>query len=85
MGFPNSVEEIDEGLIHEGLDELSEIEYNFIVDKIHDQNKANKLAEAGYGYWLDNCGDGVWYCEHCLQPDCNKRMAQRKPFIFHKK
>lgn len=78
MGYPNSVEEIDEGLIHEGLDELSEIEYNFIVGKIHDQNKSDKLTTMGYGYWLDNCGDGVWYCEHCLQPECGKRMAKRR-------
>lgn len=78
MGYPNSVEEIDEGLIHEGLDELSEIEYDFIMSRIHDQNKANKLAEEGYGYWLDNCGDDIWYCEHCLQPECGKRMAKRR-------
>ena len=78
MGYPNSVEEIDEGLIHEGLDELSEIEYDFIMSRVHDQNKANKLAEDGYGYWLDNCGDDIWYCEHCLQPDCGKRMAKRR-------
>ena len=50
MGYPNSVEEIDEGLVHEGLDELSEIEYGFIMSRVHDQNKANKLAEEGYGY-----------------------------------
>lgn len=78
MGYPNSVEEIDEGLIHEGLDELSEIEYDFIMSRVHDQNKANKLAEDGYGYWLDNCGDDIWYCEHCLQPECGKRMAKRR-------
>lgn len=78
MGYPNSVEEIDEGLIHEGLDELSEIEYDFIMSRIHDQNKANRLAEEGYGYWLDNCGDDIWYCEHCLQPECGKRMAKRR-------
>lgn len=78
MGYPNSVEEIDEGLIHEGFDELPEWEQNLILDKIHDQNKANKLAEMGYGYWLDNCGDDIWYCEHCLQSDCGKRMAKRR-------
>lgn len=50
MGYPNSVEEIDEGFIHEGLDELSEIEYDFIMSRIHDQNKANKLAEEDYDY-----------------------------------
>ena len=78
MGYPNSVEEIDEGLTHEGLDELSEIEYDFIMSRVHDQNKANKLAEDGYDYWLDNCGDDIWYCEHCLQPECGKRMAKRR-------
>lgn len=78
MGYPNSVEEIDEGLIHEGFDELPEWEQNLILDKIHDQNKSNKLASMGYGYWLDNCGDDIWYCEHCLQPDCGKRMAKRR-------
>ena len=78
MGYPNSVEEIDEGLIHEGFDELPEWEQNLILDKIHDQNKSNKLASRGYGYWLDNCGDDIWYCEHCLQPDCDKRMVKRR-------
>ena len=78
MGYPNSVEEIDEGLMHEGFDELPEWEQNLILDKIHDQNKANKLAEMDYGYWLDNCGDDIWYCEHCVQPECGKRMAKRR-------
>lgn len=78
MGYPNSVEEIDEGLIHEGFDELPEWEQKLTLDKIHDQNKSNKLASMGYGYWLDNCGDDIWYCEHCLQPDCGKRMAKRR-------
>ena len=48
MGYPNSVEEIDEGLIHEGFDELHEWEQNLILDKIHDQNKSNRLASRGY-------------------------------------
>ena len=78
MGYPNSVEEIDEGLTHEGFDELPEWEQNLILDKIHDQNKSDRLASMGYGYWLDNCGDDIWYCEHCLQPDCGKRMAKRR-------
>ena len=78
MGYPNSVEEIDEGLIHEGFDELPEWEQNLILDKIHDQNKYDRLASMGYGYWLDNCGDDIWYCEHCLQPECCKRMAKRR-------
>lgn len=28
-------------------------------------------------YWLDNCGDHVWYCQHCDQEECGKRMARR--------
>ena len=78
MGYPNSVEEIDEGLIHEGFDELPEFEQNLILNIIHDQNKSDRLAKLCYGYYLDNCGDDIWYCEHCLQPECGKRMGKIK-------
>lgn len=81
MGFPNSVSEIDSGMLQEGYDELEGFEKDYADLRISmslDQAKADKLQQGGYGYWLDNCGDGVWYCEHCLQPECNKRMAKRR-------
>lgn len=32
-------------------------------------------SKHGYGYWLDNCGDGKWYCDHCYQRhECGKRI-----------
>lgn len=79
MSCPNSVEEIDIGLIAEGIDSLDGIEleeYKFRNQLAKEQHLANERAKAGYGYWLDNCGDGAWYCEHCLQPECGKREAK---------
>lgn len=79
MGYPNSVEEITPGMIAEGIEslegfELEEYKYNLELAK--EERKATMLARKGYGYWLDNCGDGTWYCEHCLQPECGKREAK---------
>lgn len=81
MGFPYSTSEIDMGMLQEGYDELEGFEKDYadmMINMRSDQAKADKLQQRGYGYWLDNCGDDVWYCEHCLQPECNKRMAKRR-------
>ena len=80
MSYPNSVDEINEGMLEEGYDMLEGFEKDFEDMKIgmrYEQKKADNLAKSGYGYWLDNCGDDVWYCQHCLQPECGKRMARR--------
>ena len=77
-----SVEEIDMGMLAEGLDELMD---DPIARDFWEEEQAKKKAlqpilnaqKSGYGYWLDNCGDGEWYCQHCLQPECLKRMAKR--------
>lgn len=79
MSFPNSVEEIDIGLITEGIDSLNGIEleeYKFRNQLAKEQHLSNERAKADYGYWLDNCGDEAWYCKHCLQPECGKREAK---------
>ena len=75
MSMPYSVEEIDEGMIAEGLDELSDFEYDIIMSGIALSNELERKQTGEYGYWLDNCGDGKWYCAHCFQPDCSKREA----------
>ena len=41
-------------------------------------NQEFEISDRGFGYWLDNCGDDKWYCEHCLQPECRKRMYPKK-------
>ena len=34
-------------------------------------------VDRGYGYWLDNCGDDIWYCDHCFQKyECGKRLKR---------
>ena len=89
MGYPNSVEEIDDGMIAEGWDEIydsgdksliKEFELNSEIAK--ELTVMNKLAENGYGYYSDNCydevdGDTTYYCKRCLQPECGKRKAHR--------
>lgn len=45
-----------------------------LIKERKDKARMNRLSKEGYGYYLDNCGDGKWYCDHCLQEDCTKRM-----------
>lgn len=76
MGFPNSVEEIDNGLLYEGLDMLNKIERcydNYQRKSNYEFNKLFSKQRDEFGYWLDNCGDNEWYCKHCLQPECENR------------
>lgn len=75
MGMPYEAEEIDSGMIWEGIEELPPIERDIQMALIYDRARADKVAAHGHGlgYWLDNCGDDEWYCRHCLQKDCEKR------------
>lgn len=83
MGYPNSVEEIDRGLLAEGLNELLDSDsaektfYEMEREMKKGMQPIMNAQRRGYGYWLDNCGDDKWYCQHCLQPECGKRMAKR--------
>lgn len=82
--FPCSVEDIDNGAIHEALDQMNDFElaeHDFKVDLAMQQKRADQLQSNHFGYWLDNCGDDKWYCEHCLQPDCGKRLAKSKAIL----
>lgn len=62
----------------EGYEELvrrSEYDYEdaMFLDQLYDRRKAKKYG--GFGVWLDNCGDDVWYCNHCYQQnECGKRL-----------
>lgn len=78
----NSVEEINEGTLAEGFDEMMQdpVSRLFWENEQKYKKALQPILNAqknGYGYWLDNCGDGEWYCQHCLQPDCGKRMAEK--------
>lgn len=75
MSYPNSVEEIDTGMLAEGFDVLPEAEQDFLLSVMRDERQAERRAKSGFGYWLDNCGDDEWYCKHCLQPECGKRKS----------
>ena len=58
------------------MDERDAIALEETIEKTHLQNVSNRLAERDLGYWLDNCGDGKWYCDHCLQKyECGKRIV----------
>lgn len=73
-----SVEEIDTGMLSEGYAELNDFERMFEDNRMklqRENEKYERLAEQGYGYWLDNCGDDGWYCAHCLQRECGKRSV----------
>ena len=83
MSYPYSVDEIDSGMIAEGIDEILESgdlsaieEVKFRQGLARDQHREDRKQSNDFGYWLDNCGDGVWYCQHCLQPECGKREAK---------
>ena len=74
----NSVEEINAGTLAAGYDELNDLERMFEDERMEMQRlneKYDKLADAGFGVWLDNCGDADWYCAHCLQRECGKRSV----------
>ena len=56
-----------------------DLEYDPVAGEI--RREILKMEEAqknsNYGYWLDNCGDGKWYCDHCLQRhECGKRITK---------
>lgn len=83
MSYPYSVKEIDTGMIVEGIDEILNSgdafaieEYKLKAELSKEQYHTNKKQSDNFGYWLDNCGDGIWYCQHCLQPECGKREAE---------
>ena len=66
MGYINSVDEIDEAMISEGIDEIlnsdDEVaiaEYKLKLEFAKEQKKMDSLAAMGYGYYLDNCSDKV--------------------------
>ena len=76
----NSVEEIDHGILAEGFEEMMndpiiKSEWEAECEQRVYFKRLERLSDNGYGYWLDNCGDDEWYCQHCLQPECGKRMA----------
>lgn len=81
MSSPYSTGEIGEGYCTEGFYELPECEQNWVLDRLRNQKKSDKLESMGYGYYLDNCGDDVWYCQHCIQPECGKHMAECKRIV----
>ena len=94
MGYINLVDEIDEGMISEGIDEIlnsgNEVaiaEYKLKLEFAKEQKKMNKLVAMGYGYYLDNCGDKVngdtaYYCKHCLQAECCKIIVKKQEKDF---
>lgn len=60
-------------------DERDAIALEDTIEKLKLQREANRLDEIGLAYWLDNCGDGKWYCDHCLQKyECGKRIVFEK-------
>jgi len=81
----SSVDEINCGTLAEGYDQLMDSgdvvainEQKIREQMAEDQKNADAFDKRSYGYYLDNCGDGEWYCQHCLQPECGKRMAPRR-------
>lgn len=83
MSYPYSVEEIDAGLIAEGIDEILNsddpiviADYKLRKELSKEQYRIDRKQSGDYGYWLNNCGDDIWYCQHCLQPECGKREAK---------
>ena len=52
------------------------------IEIIQQNALSKRLSSRDYGYYLDNCGDGKWYCDHCLQRhDCGKRITTGPDFI----
>ena len=78
MAMPCSVQEIDDGMIAEGWDQLDDDERKYWENEERNKRFLERCGGA-YGYYLDNCGDGEWYCAHCFQPECGKRLA-KNPF-----
>lgn len=75
MSMPYDAEDIDPGMIWEGIEELPWPEREIQMALIYDRAQAERMAEngRGVGCWLDNCGDDEWYCRHCFQQECEKR------------
>jgi hypothetical protein len=69
MSMPNSVEEIDNGMLHEGISQLDVMERFF-----YEMKTEMRHAYSGKEYMLDHCGEGAEYCRMCRQPECGKRM-----------
>lgn len=66
MGMPYSVEEIDNGMIAEGIDQLLDSdnpiaieEYKMRQELSREQHRIDKKQGGNFGYWTDNCGDDV--------------------------
>lgn len=76
MAMPCSVEEIDAGMIEEGYGQMDDFEREMFDNEERNKRFFLEKCNGSYGYYLDNCGDGEWYCEHCLQPECGKRLAK---------
>ena len=61
------------------------IEANIRRDIIKETEEQRNAIENGYGYWLDNCGDDIWYCDHCFQKyECGKRLRRGKDGNIHR-
>jgi hypothetical protein len=69
MPMPNSEEEIDVGMVQEGIDGLEGMDRFF-----YEMEEDIRHAYSGKQYMLDHCGDGAEYCRQCCQPECGKRM-----------
>ena len=82
MSMPCSVQEIDAGMIKEGYAQMDDFEREMLDNEEQNRRHLERYNGTSYGYYLDNCGDGEWYCEHCLQPDCGKRLAKNL-FVMH--
>lgn len=65
-------------MLAEGFDQLPKLEQDFLLSISYDKKRIERAAKHGFGYYLDNCGDDVWYCMHCLQPNSEKKQRYLK-------
>lgn len=77
MGFPNSVSEIDAGLLAEGFDSLPDYERDFLIERAHNRHISDELDARGFGYYIDDDVCCAENCPWCLQPECCKREKPR--------
>ena len=61
-----------------GYIEFGDVIESAIRRDIKKEAENERIAvEKGYGFWLDNCGDDIWYCDHCYQKsECGKRLRR---------
>lgn len=62
MSFPCSVDEIDNGMIWEGIESLNDIEraeVDLRMELKQQQLEVDKSQYGDFGYWTDNCGDDL--------------------------